>query len=351
MKPNQNSKPSKRLLIKLGTLCNLNCPHCHQVQKSFKEHPRLLEWIKEEGFNRITFSGGEPLMYFDIIKRYMEYLGQDVHYRMMSKGTLLTKEIAEFFNKFEKVSYSVSYDGKCGGRDLEVPIQWGNLKHFNRGFGLCTIFSKPDFSYREFAKDVKNVFETNDLKHSVDHEFFKINWIHQTKDAPNEDFTQEVADEYIKQTTRQLDHALYCYSIGELDETIVLNLFGRWYDKPKFHHGTKCCNEKLVCVNLDGTMMRCPYGGKEEIIGTIDNPPSDEIYDSFIPERCKTCEHWEICRCECVASVTALDCYVNRTMIPIVRDLIKKYELNEKIDELFRNPNPRFRSGRLRKVK
>ena len=330
MKP---KKPLKRLLLKLGTKCNLSCPHCHQVMKSFSEHPRLIEWIKEQGFARITFSGGEPLMYFDTIKRIMEAVGKKTLYRMMSNGTLLTKEIAEFFDGY-RVSYAVSYDGRCGGRDLEVPIQWGNTKYLTkRPAGVCTIFSKPDFNFREFAKDFADIQASHKVLDWADPEFLKINWIHQTRDAPNEEFTQEVADYYIKQVTHQLDKALYCFSIGSISGNVIETLISRWYKQKACMHGTACCNELLVSVNLDGTIMKCPYG--TDVIGTIDNPPSYELIDSFIPEKCKSCEHWEICRCECIASVTGLDCYVNRTMIPRVRELIAKHGLEQKIFKLF----------------
>lgn len=304
--------------------------------KSFSEHPRLVEWIKEQGFARITFSGGEPLMYFDTVKRIMEAVGKDTAYRMMSNGTLLTKEIAEFFNGYN-MQYTISYDGKCGGRDLEVPIQWKATQHLRKPLGLCTIFSKPDFSFRAFAKDVASIVKDNDIDCWTYPDFMKVNWIHQTRDVPNEEFTQEIADKYIVQVTHQLDKAMYCFSIGELNGRVIYNLIRKWYAKNKIQHGTACCNDILISVNLDGTIMKCPYG--TDVIGTIDNPPSYELMDSFIPEKCKSCEHWEICRCECVASVTGLDCYVNRTMIPVVKQLISKHGVEDKIFALF-NKNP-----------
>lgn len=301
--------------------------------KNFSEHPRLIEWIKEQGFKRITFSGGEPLMYFDIIKRIMTEVGHGPLYRMMSNGTLLTKEIAEFFNQYN-VKYAISYDGKCGGRDLEVPIQWKNTKYLrHHAPGVCTIFSKPDFSFREFAKDITKVMEDNGLECWTYPDFLKINWIHQTRDNPNEEFTQEVADSYIKQLTKQLDQLLWCWTAGEVDDNAVKTSLHKWVAKKPIKHGTACCNDILISVNLDGTIMKCPYG--TDVIGTIDNPPSNELLDTFIPEKCKSCEHWEICRCECVASVTGLDCYVNRTMIPVVKQLITKHGVEEKISRLF----------------
>ena len=333
MTQSKSLKPKKRLLLKLGTTCNLGCPHCHQTQKNFVEHPRLLEWIQKQDFKRITFSGGEPLMYFDIIKRYMKALGTDIHYRMMSNGTLLTKEIAEFFNNYN-VTYCVSYDGKCGGRDLAVPIRWDNLHYLkDGGSGVCTIFSTPNFSFRSFAKDIHEVVDTYGITNWASPDFFKINWIHQTSDAPNEEFTQKVADSYIKQVSEQLDKVLYCFSIDEIEPNVVENLLRKWYPRKRVAHGTACCNDSIVNLNLDGTIMKCPYG--TEIIGSIDNPPTNEIFDSFIPEKCKSCEYWDICRCECVASVTGLDCYVNKIMIPKVQELIKKYGAEEQVKKIF----------------
>ena len=292
-----------------------------------------MAWIKAQGFGRITFSGGEPLMYFDIVKRIMTEVGTGPTYRMMSNGTLLTKEIAEFFNGY-KMQYTISYDGKCGGRDLEVPIRWKNARYLNKsGIGLCTIFSDPDFNFRAFAKDAESVMKENEIDCWTYPDFLKINWIHQTKDAPNSEFTQEVADRYIEQVTQQLDKAFYCLSIGELDGRVVQNLIRRWYAKSAAKHGPACCNDVLMNVNLDGTIMKCPYG--TDVIGTIDNPPSVEVYDSFVPLKCRGCEHWDICHCECLASVTGLDCYVNKTMIPRVKEMIAKHGIEDEVKKIF----------------
>lgn len=327
-------KTSKRLLLKLGTACNLDCPHCHQAQKNFKEHPRLVEWIKANNFTRITFSGGEPLMYFDTIKRIMREVGHVPTYRMMTNGTLLTDEMVKFFNGF-KMEFAISYDGTCGGRDMTVPIRWDQFNKM-RAQGLCTVFSKPDFSFKSFAREMDGLMKKESIGMKVEPEFLKINWIHQTKDAPNKEFTQAAADSYIKQVTHQIDKVLFCASKGAASKATIKNLLGRWYAKTAPRHGVACCCESMVNLNLDGTIMLCPYG--TTVIGSIDDMPSLELMDSFRPEKCKSCEHWEICGCTCVASVTDLDCYVNKTMIPKVKELIAKYGLEQKIAEIFSKP-------------
>lgn len=52
----------KRLLIKLGGQCNLNCPHCHCEESSFLFNKDIIPWIKEWNPFMITFGGGEPTM-------------------------------------------------------------------------------------------------------------------------------------------------------------------------------------------------------------------------------------------------------------------------------------------------
>ena len=91
----------------------------------------------------------------------------------------------------------------------------------------------------------------------------------------------------------------------------------------------------MVSVNLDGWVMLCPYGNI--VIGTIDDMPTAGLLDSYIPEKCNSCEFWSICRCSCVASATELDCYVNRKMIPKVRELIRSHRLEEEVESLFRD--------------
>lgn len=324
-------KPLKRLLLKLGTKCNLSCPHCHQVQKHVKEHPRLIDWIKEQRFDQITFSGGEPLMYFDIIKRIMVAVGKDTVYRMMSNGTLLSDEIVEFFNEYH-VKYAISYDGVNGGRDLTVPIRWDKAKNLKR-CGTCAIFSTPTFSFREYAKDIEKVCKSTGFSSWTDPEFLNIGWIHQTPDAPNKEFTKETADSFIEQVTNQIDKSLYCWSQNQLSGFTLKSNIRRWYEKRKTVHGTFCCNEALISVNLDGTIMQCPYGTR--VIGSIYNMPSMELLDSFVPEKCKHCEFWDICHCSCVASITELDCYVNKTMIPRVKELIAKYGVEKEVRDIF----------------
>ena len=134
MKP---KKPLKRLLLKLGTKCNLSCPHCHQVMKSFSEHPRLIEWIKEQDFARITFSGGEPFAQaegYAKLARLLKEAGYEVAsysgytFEQLLCGTPGQKELLRHidvlidgpFIQAEK-SLEVPFRGSKNQRILDVP--------------------------------------------------------------------------------------------------------------------------------------------------------------------------------------------------------------------------------------
>lgn len=117
----------KAVFLLLGPACNMTCRHCSQtpIKNTFCLKPDselsekvisfLKKWldVKNGSFSRIYFWGGEPLLYWDTIKRYIllfESVGiSPRQYRIFSNGLLLTKEIAEFCNE-HRVMFTMSYD-------------------------------------------------------------------------------------------------------------------------------------------------------------------------------------------------------------------------------------------------
>ena len=324
--------PPKRLILKLGTQCNLGCVHCHQSQKSFKEHPGLLEWIRKEKFDRITFSGGEPLLYFDLIKRYMTALGHDQVYRIVTNGTLLTDEMADFFNGYD-MRFAISYDGEESGRDDALPIQWDVVRKI-KNFGFATALSNPDKHIREISEDIKKVLKAHDIHRSYPPEFIKVNFIHQTKDAPNILFTKAVADRYCDEVLVQLEKVIALFSMDpKRYKSLAVNLLGPWIkDRSYIEHGLMCCNPRMLNVNLDGTMNLCPYGGR--VVGDIEHGIDWGLVDSLVPERCRKCEYWTRCACSCVANVTDHECHIHKRMVPAVLALAKKYGVAEELEDI-----------------
>ena len=105
----------------------MTCRHCSQtpIKNTFCLQPDsvlpekvilfLKKWLKVKSgaFSRIYFWGGEPLLYWETIKRYiLMFESRGIfprQYRIFSNGMLLTKEIADFCNR-HRILFTMSYD-------------------------------------------------------------------------------------------------------------------------------------------------------------------------------------------------------------------------------------------------
>lgn len=119
------------VIVGVAETCNLRCTYCYaengtygQNSKkiiSFQELKKMLFDLLEitpTGIKCFSFFGGEPLMGFNAIKKFVEfateYLPQNnlpvPEWGIVTNGTLITDEIIEFFNK-HNFAVNVSLDG------------------------------------------------------------------------------------------------------------------------------------------------------------------------------------------------------------------------------------------------
>ena len=106
------------IFIMLGNACNFSCKYCLQgehkecvVQPIFSEAMlAFLDDYSSEKDTMMSFWGGEPLLYFNSIKKIVERYGDKFQYEMVSNGSLLTEEIVEFLNQY-KIGLHLSHDG------------------------------------------------------------------------------------------------------------------------------------------------------------------------------------------------------------------------------------------------
>lgn len=132
----ETTKPQITTLYLLSTLeCNFRCKYC-VIEHNVSNHQRKIKMDKKvviKGINlflrnisktidekKIIFYGGEPLLYFDIIRFAIEYIrdkeifgefgpnGIIIH--LVTNGSLITEEIAKFL-KIHNVFVTVSIDG------------------------------------------------------------------------------------------------------------------------------------------------------------------------------------------------------------------------------------------------
>lgn len=126
------------IVLQVTQNCNLRCDYCAYSGKyhnrihankrmSFSTAKQAIDFaISHSGFSRelaIGFYGGEPLLEFELIKQIVAYIKEvypekNVRYGLTTNATLLTDEVAHFFqeNDFQVV---ISIDGPKEIHDLQ----------------------------------------------------------------------------------------------------------------------------------------------------------------------------------------------------------------------------------------
>ena len=311
----------ERVYIKLGTSCNLHCKYCHSEHKTIQFNDKILPVLKDLHLKRITFGGGEPLLYWDIIKKVVLYIGSDVQYKIVTNGTLFTQEIVDFCNRYNFLFY-ISVDGIGSTRDVSKPICWNLIKQLNYS-GTAVTF------YRENQDILKSLSSLNNIKDkylSIKPTIWSSfpNFVHSTsKNGVLSD--KDLANSYILQVTKLTEIAIQLYKKYGFMNTFLRNVFTN-YVMVKDFNGIRCFNNKYVSILADGTICSCPY--TLEPVGDIfhlDEIDWNQVEDTYSKESCKTCEIFNVCRNFCCVDVTENQCYVSKELYKNVSSLMDKY--------------------------
>lgn len=114
------------LYIMVDNACNLSCPYCFEQSKNNtimnkKEADTLIKLLCLECSKNnyetisITFTGGEPILNFKIIKYIVQEIKKKLNdtffvFNLITNGTLFTESMLTFFNN-EKFNIQVTLDG------------------------------------------------------------------------------------------------------------------------------------------------------------------------------------------------------------------------------------------------
>jgi sulfatase maturation enzyme AslB (radical SAM superfamily) len=121
------------LSIVLTAACNLGCAYCYQNAKQ----PRRIPWETLEAaldllratrrsHVRLVFTGGEPLLEFDLLQRAVDHVESirppdlQVRYEIVTNGTLLDEWRAAFLAGHDFAA-QVSFDGVPAAQDVRGP--------------------------------------------------------------------------------------------------------------------------------------------------------------------------------------------------------------------------------------
>lgn len=305
----------KRIYLVLGDGCNFSCRYCIQSGQSFvREQVRseVMDFIKNAAYSRgehadrliVMFWGGEPLVYFDEIKKVVNYCGDTIDYCMVSNGALLSEEIVEFINA-NNISFVLSSDGPNtthtrNNNILENAILLQLFNAINIKSFDCVISA-----YSQDIFEVWHYFESKSPSTFVNYEFLKCSW-----DMPEDLYSYDI-DRFC--TTMELACAAAHEGIlaGNLVKEYWLldpgikQVMAMCDQNNAVKNTIPRCNQTRRNLNIDalGNILSCHNFGEK--IGSIEDDYFELIakYDDLISGKrgtlCTSCNYVELCRGGC----------------------------------------------------
>ena len=325
------AKP-ERVYIKLGTSCNLHCKYCHSEAIDVKFNPAILPVLKSFDLKRITFGGGEPLLYWDTLKQIVNYLGDTVQYKVVTNGTLFTQEIVDFCNSYNFLFF-ISVDGLNTTRDMSKPIQWDLIKQL-KFCGTAVTY------YRENRNILNELASLDSLKEkylTVEPWIFSSfpNFVHSTSKIGESASDLELVSDYLNQMEVLSREAFKLYKNGMV--TGFLRRIFRSYVLKRNFTGVRCCNDEYFAILADGSITVCPY--TKDIIGSVLDLQSVDwakVQTDYSSGECKDCELFSVCGNYCCKNVTDHECLIMKEMHVVIVNLMNEFKISyDELVELF----------------
>ena len=141
--------------------CNFACPYCYENRRKGKMPPevqdaicRFIRETLEKGVETVDISwyGGEPLLYFDVVENLSERIsglcreyGRTLKMHMVTNGFLLTKERVERLDELGVTRIQITLDGLAEHHDRTRPLRDGRGT-FDRIFRNLRLFDDSPIS-------------------------------------------------------------------------------------------------------------------------------------------------------------------------------------------------------------
>lgn len=317
------------LEIVLGGKCNFNCIYCSQrtfrdklYSSSPKDIDRFINILLKNKIkpNSIQLWGGEPLVYWKVIKELVPKLRSiypDIDISFPTNGSLLDREKVDFIRQ-HKMKFWISHDGPNNmGREedghkniLKDPVVLDAINYAYDTLPYWGISFKSTFTHgntdaqkiiRFFKTDVnkKSIVSTNNvvLCHDINNEISK-----ESSKLTRSDLITLISSVYsVLNSTDTLDE----------DPTLInskLCLMDSFVRKiPVTQVGTECGLPygETVTVDLNGNILKCHNFGLQPGNLTLNNMIGKPIYGynhALSREtNCKDCLVIQSCRGACPA--------------------------------------------------
>lgn len=281
---------SRKLHLFINKQCNLNCRYCY-----WKSHPReemsidvmnkVISYINKHPnkYDYVVFFGGEPMLSYKLIYKFIKQVGNKINYIIMTNGTIHPKYLLDMFkNEYNKynICFTISFDGLYQV-DRDNTIIKKILYHINylkktkhAAYSIASILSP--YNYKLIPKNIIKILEyTNNAI------FFRI------CNLSNE-WKSNALKQHLKDFPKIVDIVTY-YTVVKEKQIWLSNRI----DKPSINNGDNVygskgntCQKSLVYTDICGTdgkkyLCEVAFALNKECYGYFweDNPSIAIDYD------------------------------------------------------------------------
>lgn len=334
--------------------CNLKCKYCYEHDNkdtgnmSLDIEDKTLNYIKgiiqesNDSIHNIQFHGGEPLLNFKLIKRFVEEIEKvkgdsTIKYGMTTNGTIWSEEVEEFL-----AEYKDSFSGY-----ISVSID-GNYKVHNKNRVYKNNIGSF-YSAIEIGQKIRSIFPwlrcrvtvaPNTIENLFDSIIYLVEIGFKQISIAFDSFSKEWNENHIPIIEKQYQKILQYWEnensqveISLVDEVI------------KTRKALGCCNPSKH-IYIDGLIYPCTFvvGLKDYNIGNIvDGIDNKKVYEiikisSIDNMQCKKCNNKKACssnRCKIINKVVTGDYYTPPTINCLLENIqIEKRNQFKEIIEL-----------------
>lgn len=312
------SRPS--YVIYLGSRCNTSCAYCFaqsgrpdtEISESF-----LAELSRKENLY-LKFGGGEPLLYFDKIKRFIEACPQaDV---CIATNGLLLPQYIEFINE----------------NDIYIHISWDGAKSLRQDDGLTSAVSKlkrwtASATLGRGNADLFRLIEEADRK-GEELGFFVPLFVHLARATNDTNKAYAITEEEAEVFTAQFKSIVHRFMLeyqqfGRVNQRYYpfFSFLEDWSNKGLTWGETLCNNHLWQKVDCAGNRYPCLYVPCE--------PLKEDwlaVQQTMLPTECRGCRVYRYCGGGCLMSRNrAVECGIYKDLFGWYERIKKKFVWRE----------------------
>lgn len=313
------------VFLLLGPACNMTCRHCSQkpIKNTFSLRPDselddrivtfIKDWLKAKNGSRsaIIFWGGEPLLYWETIKKCIllfESKGiSPNYYNVYSNGLLLTDDVTEFCNQ-HNILFTLSYDAPNPLAVRNNIPSADNIRAFLkiRKRIVNFVFSAPNDNPTAGYRMLEELFPETIVTMGVINVFSDIpKDIYTFRPGQIEKAIDDLADDIIAGNDPYGNR--YNFFVNRF---IAEDTFNReWFDKAPF---PPCAPGRTsISFKFNGDVVLCHNDNR--VIASVGDSYTEMMdkhlryWEGFLPDVCKTCAVLPMCRNRCPIGMFTAD--------------------------------------------